>query len=144
MMAVQNVSPSGSDCNFVVGFLAEFDAALTASTNYCALFHEAGALAHAAYLRATALGDAGTYTVDVLNKTLRVKILDYANRAALAAQLKTWFKRGSFGPLVVTMSDDELANDREAANGCRRDCLRVGFSAIRGRRGSCRRRWVNP
>lgn len=48
------------DCSFVTGFLAEFDGALGTPSAYCALYQEAGALAHAAYLRATALGLAGT------------------------------------------------------------------------------------
>ena len=50
--------------------------------------------------------DAGVYTVDVQNKILNIKILNYANRYALIAQLKTWFKRGTIGNLVVTFGDD--------------------------------------
>ncbi|MFT3931167.1 MAG: hypothetical protein QM709_12815 [Spongiibacteraceae bacterium] len=49
-----------SDCNFITGFLAEFDGVVENSSNYLALFQESGSLAHAAYLRATALGLAGT------------------------------------------------------------------------------------
>lgn len=57
-----------SDSCFVTGFLAEFDSAIdsaigaaqAATENYCELFQEAGALAHTAYLRAAALGFAGT------------------------------------------------------------------------------------
>lgn len=52
--------------------------------------------------------DAGIYTVDAQTKVLSIKIKDYANRYALISQLKTWFKRGTLGNLVVTFSDDGL------------------------------------
>jgi hypothetical protein len=50
--------------------------------------------------------DAGTYTVDKRPLTLNIKVRDYADRHALIAQLKTWFKRGTRGTLVATFSDD--------------------------------------
>ena|GEM_PF-2003062 len=50
--------------------------------------------------------DAGTYTVQTQTKVLNVEILDKTNKHALIAQLKTWFKRGTDGLLVVTFGDD--------------------------------------
>ena len=52
--------------------------------------------------------DAGMYTVDVQNKVLSIKVRNYANRHALIAQLKTWFKRGTQGTLVGTFSDESV------------------------------------
>lgn len=52
--------------------------------------------------------DAGTYTVDVQTKVLSIEIRNYANRYALIAQLKTWFRRGTLGNLVVTFGDDAV------------------------------------
>jgi hypothetical protein len=52
--------------------------------------------------------DAGVYSVNVQNKALSVKILDYANRYGLIAQLKTWLKRGTQGDLVVNFQDDGI------------------------------------
>lgn len=52
--------------------------------------------------------DAGTYTVNRQTKVLRVFIKNYANRYALIAQLKTWFKRGTRGMLVGTFLDDGI------------------------------------
>src|SRR6266498_4959583 len=50
--------------------------------------------------------DAGVYTVDIQTKVLSIAIRNYANRYALLAQLKTWFKRGTSGDLVVRFIDD--------------------------------------
>jgi hypothetical protein len=50
--------------------------------------------------------DSGTYTVDGRSVALALKVLDYADRAALVAQLKRWFKRGTDGELVVTFLGD--------------------------------------
>ena len=50
--------------------------------------------------------DAGLYAVNVQNKVLSIKVLNYASRYALVSQLKTWFKRGVEGNLVVTFADD--------------------------------------
>lgn len=50
--------------------------------------------------------DAGTYTVNVQQKVLSIRVLNYANRNALISQLKTWFKRGTRGELVVNFADD--------------------------------------
>lgn len=50
--------------------------------------------------------DAGTYTVAVQQKVLKIQVLNYASRHSLIAQLKTWFKRGTDGTLVATFSDD--------------------------------------
>ena len=50
--------------------------------------------------------DAGRYAVGVQNRVLNIKILNYANRYALISQLKTWFKRGTEGLLVVTFADE--------------------------------------
>lgn len=50
--------------------------------------------------------DAGVYTVNVQNKVLSIRIRNHANREVLIAQLKTWFKRGTRGDLVVTFRDD--------------------------------------
>src|SRR5262245_49055770 len=50
--------------------------------------------------------DAGMFIVNAQSKVLSIEIVDYANRNALIAQLKTWFKRGTQGELVVTFSDD--------------------------------------
>lgn len=50
--------------------------------------------------------DAGVYAVNVQAKVLSITIKDYANRYALIAQLKQWFKRGTSGSLVVTFLDD--------------------------------------
>ncbi len=50
--------------------------------------------------------DAGLYTVDVQNKVLNIKVLNYASRYSLISQLKTWFKRGTQGDLVATFADD--------------------------------------
>jgi len=52
--------------------------------------------------------DAGVYTVAVQNKVLSIQVLNYGNRYALIAQLKTWFKRGTDGNLVVTFGDDGI------------------------------------
>lgn len=52
--------------------------------------------------------DAGTYTVDVQTKVLLIEVRNYANRYALIAQLKTWFRRGTQGSLVVTFGDDSI------------------------------------
>lgn len=50
--------------------------------------------------------DSGVYTVDVNNKVLSIQVKNYANRYDLIAGLKTWFKRGTQGALVVTFGDD--------------------------------------
>jgi hypothetical protein len=50
--------------------------------------------------------DAGLYTVDVQSKVLTVQVLNYGSRFSLIAQLKTWFKRGTQGNLVVAFADD--------------------------------------
>ncbi len=50
--------------------------------------------------------DAGAYTVDVQTKVLSITVKNYSNRYALIAQLKTWFKRGTKGDLVVSFTDD--------------------------------------
>lgn len=52
--------------------------------------------------------DADTYTVDVQNKVLRITIKNRGNRYALIRQLKTWFKRGTTGDLVVTFTDENF------------------------------------
>jgi len=52
--------------------------------------------------------DSGTYTVARQTKVLRVFVKNYANRYALIAQLKTWFKRGTRGALVGTFLDDGI------------------------------------
>ena len=52
--------------------------------------------------------EAGTFGVDPQNKILRIRITDYANRYALMRQLKTWFKRGVSGDLVVTFTDESF------------------------------------
>ena len=48
----------------------------------------------------------GLFTVDVQNKTLSVRIKNYANRNALKQQIKQTFKRGTKGDLVVTFNDE--------------------------------------
>lgn len=50
--------------------------------------------------------DAGLYTVNVQQKVLKISVLNYANRYSLISQLKTWFKRGTQGELVVNFADD--------------------------------------
>lgn len=52
--------------------------------------------------------DAGIFTVDPATVVLKIKILNYANRQTLIAQLQGWFKRGTLGDLVMTFSDDGL------------------------------------
>lgn len=52
--------------------------------------------------------DAGIYTVETHTVAVRIKIVNYASRVALIAQLKAWFKRGTDGKLVVTYTDDGL------------------------------------
>ena len=52
--------------------------------------------------------DAGAYSVDVQNKVLSIKILNYGNRYDLISQLKTWLKRGTQGDLVVTFADEAV------------------------------------
>lgn len=46
-----------------------------------------------------------TYSVGVRTVPLTIRILDYANRYSLAEQLRSWFKRGESGDLVVTFND---------------------------------------
>jgi hypothetical protein len=50
--------------------------------------------------------DSGTFGVDVRNLPVEIRIANYANRDALASQLKTWFKRGTQGDLVVKIHED--------------------------------------
>jgi hypothetical protein len=52
--------------------------------------------------------DAGLYTVEAHTVVLSIRIQNYANRQSLIAQLKRWFKRGTYGDLVVTYSDEAL------------------------------------
>lgn len=52
--------------------------------------------------------DSGTYTVEGQTIAVTIKVVDYANRVALIAQLQNWFKRGTLGDLVATYSDDGL------------------------------------
>ena len=47
----------------------------------------------------------GTYTVDTRTLVIAVKIIG-SDKNALAATLRVWLKRGSYGNLVVTFSDD--------------------------------------
>jgi hypothetical protein len=54
--------------------------------------------------------DAGAYTVDVQTKVLSITVRNYSNRYALIAQLKTWFKRGTKGDLVVSFADDDTTD----------------------------------
>lgn len=53
--------------------------------------------------------DAGSYTVNKQTKVLSIRVKNYATRHALIAQLKTWFKRGTRGPLIGTFSDDGIS-----------------------------------
>ena len=46
-------------------------------------------------------------------KVLTIRIMNYANRYALIAQLKTWCKRGTEGDLVVQFVDDGIAYQME-------------------------------
>jgi hypothetical protein len=48
----------------------------------------------------------GMFTRDQRNLALQVRILDYANRETLQAQLKAWFKPGTRGNLVATFAAD--------------------------------------
>ena len=57
--------------------------------------------------------DAGTFTVDVQTKVLTIRIMNYANRYALIAQLKTWCKRGTEGAMVVQFVDDGISYQME-------------------------------
>lgn len=52
--------------------------------------------------------DSGAYTVDVQTVTLSVQVKNYASRVSLIAQLKSWFKRGTQGDVVVLYMDDGL------------------------------------
>ena len=52
--------------------------------------------------------DAGIYNVETYSVAVSIKILNYATRVALIAQLKQWMKRGTEGNLVVTYRDDGL------------------------------------
>jgi len=53
--------------------------------------------------------DAGIYNVDPQTHVLSIEVRSVANRHALISQLKTWFKRGTLGDLVVTFQDDGIA-----------------------------------
>ena len=50
--------------------------------------------------------DAGIFSVDVRDVTVAISVENYANRDALIAQLRRWFKRGTKANLVATFGDD--------------------------------------
>lgn len=50
--------------------------------------------------------DSGAWTVEPRNVPLTIVIKNYANREALKAQLRSWFKRGTAGNLVANFSID--------------------------------------
>src|SRR5258708_21750596 len=50
----------------------------------------------------------GVFVVDTAVIAIGIKVVNYANRYALIAQLKGWFRRGLVGDLVATFSDDGL------------------------------------
>lgn len=49
--------------------------------------------------------DSGTYTVEVRNVIVSIRIIDYPNRYSLLDTLKAWIKRGTRGNLVATLED---------------------------------------
>ncbi len=52
--------------------------------------------------------DTGAFAVDTQIKVLSIAILNSATRETLLRQLKTWFKRGTRGNLIVRFGDDGL------------------------------------